>query len=75
MAWSAHGQMARITSRTPPSATNQCRKPDGSVMGEAPAAIIATPRVIAGQRKPMAASDRPSRPKKMTTSATPRSAK
>ena len=69
----AHGQIARITRRTPPSATNQCRKPEGSFIGDAPAAIIAPPRTMAGQRWPFAAIERPSRPMKMTTTATARS--
>ena len=44
----AHGQVARITSSTPPSTTNQCRKPEGSLSGAAPIAIMATPRAMAG---------------------------
>ena len=70
----AHGHIARITSNTPPSATNQCRKPDGILSGEAPAAIITTPSPIAGQRSPIAASDNPRRPRKMVATATARSA-
>ena len=73
MASLAHGHAPRITSSTPPRATNQCRNPDGSWSGDAPTAIITAPNTMAGQRRPSAASERPSRPKKIVTTATARS--